>query len=185
MESLSAKAFAIADDLKKQLSSSDADFDDKMEKQSALAISTLSKLKGIGPATASACMAIYCPEVFPFMCDEVLYWACNPPYRYTPKEYAICTRVTRDKVLELRRDTAEQKESEMDAEDITPQFVSQCLWCTRHLDDEGNVKAVTKKGAKGRTKSKSPAPKRKAAAAASKKARSSKKTKTESGSDSD
>lgn len=37
------------------------------------AVSELTVLKGIGPATASAVLAAYSPEVAPFMSDEVLF----------------------------------------------------------------------------------------------------------------
>ena len=35
------------------------------------AITTLSSLKGVGPATASAVLAVFAPDVAPFMSDEV------------------------------------------------------------------------------------------------------------------
>ena len=35
------------------------------------AVSELTVLKGVGPATASAVLAAYAPEVAPFMSDEV------------------------------------------------------------------------------------------------------------------
>lgn len=35
------------------------------------AVSELTVLKGVGPATASAILAAYAPEVAPFMSDEV------------------------------------------------------------------------------------------------------------------
>lgn len=48
------------------------------------AISELSKLKGVGPATASAVLAAYAPDVAPFMSDEVnfisrVYTSCYVP----------------------------------------------------------------------------------------------------------
>jgi 3-methyladenine DNA glycosylase/8-oxoguanine DNA glycosylase len=35
------------------------------------AISNLTVLKGVGPATASAILAVYAPDIAPFMSDEV------------------------------------------------------------------------------------------------------------------
>jgi hypothetical protein len=52
VESASRKAFAALPDLSK-------------------AIAELTVLKGIGPATASAVLAAYAPDVAPFMSDEV------------------------------------------------------------------------------------------------------------------
>lgn len=37
------------------------------------AISELTVLKGVGPATASAVLAAYAPDIAPFMSDEVPY----------------------------------------------------------------------------------------------------------------
>lgn len=37
------------------------------------AVSELSVLKGVGPATASAVLAAYAPDVAPFMSDEVSF----------------------------------------------------------------------------------------------------------------
>jgi 3-methyladenine DNA glycosylase/8-oxoguanine DNA glycosylase len=52
VESASRKAFAALPDLSK-------------------AITELTVLKGVGPATASAVLAAYAPDVAPFMSDEV------------------------------------------------------------------------------------------------------------------
>lgn len=52
VESASRKAFATLPDLSK-------------------AITELTVLKGVGPATASAVLAAYAPDVAPFMSDEV------------------------------------------------------------------------------------------------------------------
>jgi len=56
------------------------------------AIATLSKLKGIGPATASLLLAVHDPEDVIFFADEAFYWLCcggaKSPIKYNNKEYA-------------------------------------------------------------------------------------------------
>jgi len=56
------------------------------------AITTLSKLKGIGPATASLLLAVHDPEDVIFFADEAFYWLCcggaKSPIKYNNKEYA-------------------------------------------------------------------------------------------------
>jgi hypothetical protein len=59
VESASRKAFAALPDLSK-------------------AITELTVLKGVGPATASAVLAAYAPDVAPFMSDEVGFSFCFP-----------------------------------------------------------------------------------------------------------
>lgn len=58
VESASRKAFAALPDLKR-------------------AITELTVLKGVGPATASAVLAAYAPDVAPFMSDEVGFVCCT------------------------------------------------------------------------------------------------------------
>ena len=58
VESASRKAFAALPGLSK-------------------AITELTVLKGVGPATASAVLAAYAPDVAPFMSDEVSLFKCS------------------------------------------------------------------------------------------------------------
>ncbi|KAK5992770.1 hypothetical protein PT974_06186 [Cladobotryum mycophilum] len=55
------------------------------------ALQTLTKLKGIGPATASLLLTIHDPQRVIFFSDEAFYWLCcqgkKSPIKYTPKEY--------------------------------------------------------------------------------------------------
>ncbi|KAK4610300.1 hypothetical protein CLAFUW4_13582 [Fulvia fulva] len=60
------------------------------------ALAELTKLKGIGPATASLLLSVYDPDHAPFFSDELFRWAfCDAgkgkgwdrPIKYTPKEY--------------------------------------------------------------------------------------------------
>lgn len=54
-------------------------------------IDTLTKLKGIGPATASLLLAVHDPDNVIFFADEAFYWLCGDgkivPIKYNPKEY--------------------------------------------------------------------------------------------------
>lgn len=55
------------------------------------AIDILTKLKGIGPATASLLLAVHDPQNIIFFADEAFYWLCNDGKRdhikYNAKEY--------------------------------------------------------------------------------------------------
>ncbi|XP_077233928.1 DNA binding protein isoform X2 [Tasmannia lanceolata] len=53
------------------------------------AISHLTLLKGVGPATASAVLAAYAPEIAPFMSDEAMVAAIGNSKEYTLKQYII------------------------------------------------------------------------------------------------
>ncbi|KAK3501226.1 hypothetical protein B0T13DRAFT_511241 [Neurospora crassa] len=61
------------------------------------ALGTLTKLKGIGPATASLLLAVHDPDHVIFFADEAYYWLCGDgkkvPLRYNVKEYnSLCQR---------------------------------------------------------------------------------------------
>ncbi|KAI5917853.1 DUF1479-domain-containing protein [Camillea tinctor] len=55
------------------------------------ALDTITKLKGIGPATASLLLSVHDPERVIFFSDEAFYWLCSggktTPIKYNPKEY--------------------------------------------------------------------------------------------------
>lgn len=66
---------------------------DKSDVSGALAI--LTKLKGIGPATASLLLAVHDPDHVIFFADEAFYWLCGDgkkvPLKYNVKEYnSLC-----------------------------------------------------------------------------------------------
>ncbi|OLN84310.1 hypothetical protein CCHL11_05957 [Colletotrichum chlorophyti] len=54
-------------------------------------LSTLTKLKGIGPATASLLLSVHHPKKVIFFSDEAYYWLCNKgqkaSLKYNTKEY--------------------------------------------------------------------------------------------------
>jgi hypothetical protein len=62
---------------------------DKSDVSGALDI--LTKLKGIGPATASLLLAVHDPARVVFFADEAFYWLCcdgsKAPIKYNQKEY--------------------------------------------------------------------------------------------------
>ena len=55
------------------------------------ALATITKLKGIGPATASLLLSVHDPRRVIFFSDEAFYWLCNDakpcPIKYNAKEY--------------------------------------------------------------------------------------------------
>ncbi|KAK4170288.1 hypothetical protein QBC43DRAFT_197690 [Cladorrhinum sp. PSN259] len=65
-------------------------FRDKADVSGALDI--LTRLKGIGPATASLLLAVHDPDNVIFFADEAFYWLCcggsKGPIKYNAKEYA-------------------------------------------------------------------------------------------------
>jgi len=66
----------------------------------AASLNILTKLKGIGPATASLLLAVLDPERVIFFADEAFYWLCcggkKAPIKYNAKEYQeLCERTRR------------------------------------------------------------------------------------------
>lgn len=64
----------------------------KKASDASAAIGILTKLKGIGPATASLLLAVHDPRRVIFFADEAFYWLCcggkKDPIKYNAKEYA-------------------------------------------------------------------------------------------------
>ncbi|CAH1443384.1 unnamed protein product [Lactuca virosa] len=83
------------------------------------AISELTVLKGVGPATASAVLAAYAPDIAPFMSDEAMVAALGNSKEYTLKKYLVFV----DKLQ------AKAKELSVDEEEVfTPSDVERALW---------------------------------------------------------
>ncbi|RCV41093.1 hypothetical protein SETIT_9G108400v2 [Setaria italica] len=99
VESASRKAFAALPDLSR-------------------AITELTVLKGVGPATASAVLAAYAPDVAPFMSDEAMVAALGNAKDYTLKQYLAFA----DKLQ------AKSKELTVGEESFTPSDVERALW---------------------------------------------------------
>ncbi|XP_006651771.1 uncharacterized protein LOC102722948 [Oryza brachyantha] len=101
VESASRKAFAALPDLRK-------------------AITELTALKGIGPATASAILAAYAPDAAPFMSDEAMVATLGNAKEYTLKQYLAFAEKLQTK----------SKELSSRGEIFTPSDVERALWCS-------------------------------------------------------
>ncbi|CAN6292355.1 unnamed protein product [Urochloa humidicola] len=118
VESASRKAFAALPDLRR-------------------AITELTVLKGIGPATASAVLAAYAPDVAPFMSDEAMVAALGNAKEYTLKQYLAFA----DKLQ------AKAKELTVGEESFTPSDVERALWSAAigsRTQASGNLKSESK-----------------------------------------
>ncbi|CAN1127994.1 hypothetical protein LINPERPRIM_LOCUS29935, partial [Linum perenne] len=103
VKSASGKAFELLPDLSK-------------------AVSALTVLKGVGPATASAILAAYSPDVAPFMSDEAMEAALGNSKEYTLKRYLLFAEKLQEKAKELSADDGN------DDELFTPSDVERALW---------------------------------------------------------
>ena len=84
-------------------------------------ITALSSLAGVGPATASAALAAYAPEIYPFF-DEVVAEQIPElgPVAFTAKYYAAYSDALRERALQLSRECPHSP--------WTPHAVAQALW---------------------------------------------------------
>ncbi|CAH9076956.1 unnamed protein product [Cuscuta epithymum] len=82
------------------------------------AVSELTVLKGVGPATASAVLAAYAPDVAPFMSDEAMDAAIGNSKDYTLKQYLVFV----DKLQ------AKAKELTANGVTFTPSDIERALW---------------------------------------------------------
>ncbi|KAL9396457.1 hypothetical protein Peur_010710 [Populus x canadensis] len=82
------------------------------------AVSALTVLKGVGPATASAVLAAYAPDVAPFMSDEAMEAVLGNSKDYTLKQYLLFVDKlqTKSKELSSVRDI------------FTPSDIERALW---------------------------------------------------------
>ncbi|XP_010520796.1 PREDICTED: uncharacterized protein LOC104799833 [Tarenaya hassleriana] len=82
------------------------------------AVSELTVLKGIGPATASAVLAAYAPETAPFMSDEAMMAVLGTSKDYSLKQYLLFTSKIQAKAKELSSED----------ESFTPSGIERALW---------------------------------------------------------
>ncbi|XP_050205981.1 uncharacterized protein LOC126655727 isoform X2 [Mercurialis annua] len=82
------------------------------------AVTQLTVLKGVGPATASAVLAAYAPHITPFMSDEAMVAALGNTKEYTLKQYLSFVNILQKKAKELSED----------GDNFTPSDVERALW---------------------------------------------------------
>ncbi|MBA0671497.1 hypothetical protein Gotri_014422 [Gossypium trilobum] len=85
------------------------------------AISQLTVLKGVGPATASAVLAAYAPETAPFMSDEAMVAALGSSKDYSLKQYLLFVEK-----LQSKSKVGEELSSMGDS--FRPSDVERALW---------------------------------------------------------
>ncbi|XP_021754594.1 uncharacterized protein LOC110719921 [Chenopodium quinoa] len=82
------------------------------------AVSELTVLKGVGPATASAILAAYAPDLAPFMSDEAMEAVLGQSKDYSLKQYLLLANKLREKAKELSSED----------EQFTASDVERALW---------------------------------------------------------
>ncbi|KAK6196572.1 hypothetical protein LQW54_011405 [Pestalotiopsis sp. IQ-011] len=75
------------------------------DQDASAALAAISKLKGIGPATASLLLSVHDPDRVIFFSDEAFWWLCcegkKEPIKYNPKEYQGLNRAAQALVKRL------------------------------------------------------------------------------------
>ncbi|XP_021839705.1 uncharacterized protein [Spinacia oleracea] len=82
------------------------------------AVSELTVLKGVGPATASAVLAAFAPDVAPFMSDEAMEAVLGQTKEYSLKQYLLLANKLQEKAKELSSED----------EQFTASDVERALW---------------------------------------------------------
>lgn len=107
------------------------------------AITTLSgpELKGIGPATASAVLAAYRPELFPFMADEptliVLGGGGGGKLKYNLAEYLQFQKAVVKKCKEINNAGKGKKGEAVAGGPLTAEEIGRALWCVSKAEALG------------------------------------------------
>ncbi|GLJ06975.1 hypothetical protein SUGI_0054510 [Cryptomeria japonica] len=103
----SQKAFAALPDLKE-------------------AVTAMCVVKGVGPATASAVLAAYAPQIAPFMSDEAMLAAHGSSNDYSLKRYLAFAEKLQNKAKELNIKAGFAMEG--DNGSFTPSDIERALW---------------------------------------------------------
>eukprot|EP00195_Chlamydomonas_chlamydogama_P011451 CAMPEP_0202903554 /NCGR_PEP_ID=MMETSP1392-20130828/25132_1 /ASSEMBLY_ACC=CAM_ASM_000868 /TAXON_ID=225041 /ORGANISM="Chlamydomonas chlamydogama, Strain SAG 11-48b" /LENGTH=303 /DNA_ID=CAMNT_0049590789 /DNA_START=42 /DNA_END=953 /DNA_ORIENTATION=- len=120
------------------------------------ALQTLTALKGVGPATASAVLAAACPHV-PFMSDEALEAAVGKR-DYTVKVYMSLVEALQNKAQQLNEQQQQQEEEVLQPVVAwTAGLVEQALWASAVLSRTAGTKSSKGGAAKRGAGSKAPA----------------------------
>jgi len=134
------QAFETADGIPKN------DASGEYTKQLSSAINHLCELKGVGPATASAVLCQYRPDIFAFMDDEVIECLYDGKRGYTLKIYMGVN----DRCQEI---SAELNEARKNGEDEwTPCRVGKALWTLATMsatNDDNGLSAIFEDGDDG------------------------------------
>lgn len=93
----------------------------KPEPDTSAALAALTKLKGVGPATASAVLAAAAPDKFPFASDEALAAVVSKPFRYNIKEYLQLEK-------QLQKKAAALNSKSSGSHQWSVSDVERCLW---------------------------------------------------------
>ncbi|KAM7266432.1 hypothetical protein ACFE04_004329 [Oxalis oulophora] len=118
------------------------------------AVSELTVLKGVGPATASAVLAAYAPEIAPFMSDEAMQAALGHSKDYTLKQYLILADKLQTKAKELNSKGGAFSPSDVERA-LWSSFVGAKLLAAKSTQD---LKSTTSKNNKRKRKGEIPAP---------------------------
>lgn len=123
----------------------------KQKASAPAAVDVLTRLKGIGPATASLLLAVHDPDKVIFFADEAFYWLCSngrkDSIKYNTKEYKeLCQKA---------QDLAER----LDVKAVDIERVAYVLM--QHIVPVAAPEPLKKPAVKVRTKSKPAPPKRK------------------------
>ncbi|KAI4593547.1 hypothetical protein KJ359_009233 [Pestalotiopsis sp. 9143b] len=104
------------------------------------ALAAISKLKGIGPATASLLLSVHDPDRVIFFSDEAFWWLCckgkKESIKYNPKEYQELNREAQALVkrLEVRATDVEQVAYVFMRDDALPQTAVEKPMDAKSLD---------------------------------------------------
>ncbi|KAL7470787.1 hypothetical protein ACHAXS_011069 [Conticribra weissflogii] len=141
IQECSRRAFGIAKSIR-QCGPSHEHWDESNNGIS-MAISELCNLKGIGPATASAILGMYRPEIFAFMDDEVIECLYDGKRGYTMKIYLDVNGRCRELAEQLENKRGQFSNDGSDDVKWTPYRVGQALWTVATMSATKNEELLS------------------------------------------